>query len=228
MDSSVIAALISAGATVSVAVFPRIQAWLPKMSVSVTTLAVGAFITGVIAVVGLASQLGAIDDALVGIGSRLEPIEQRLGTIEEQVDPSSNIGDLATELPLGLAEEADLQARSIIDGNGPDRWPVAGGREIQRGNVLYLRGGDLTDIVYPNNDRGDEGGLCLLEERARLTVRGFSRERNAALVEYTPLSEADSGEEDDDQEDSFFRLCTSGTHFFYPAPSVPNGWWEEH
>ena len=88
MEPTVIAACITALATLLVAVVKDSN--LPRLLMSVKTsgvslLAFGAFITGVIGLVGLASQVDGIDQSVVAIGERLEPIEDQLGGIVPEI-----------------------------------------------------------------------------------------------------------------------------------------------
>ena len=196
MDPTIVAAIISASATVLAALIPRV-----RILFSVPPLALGAFVTGVVAFIGLVVQLGAID--------------QGLRVLEDQLDDSVTIADLPDEPPIPAADEIDRHARAIIDGAGPDEWPMPDGRTIDRGDVLYTRGGgSWFDVVFPNDDCNDRFRVCVPDDQGRLTVRGFSTERTAALVEYAPPPAQE-------EEGGAGLSCGAGTFFFYPAPPLP-------
>ena len=126
------------------------------------------------------------------------------------------IADLAEEPPRPEAEAIDSHARAILDGFGPEEWTLPDGRVVERGDVLYSRGGGIYSVVFPNGDRNDRSGICALAERGRLTIRGFSQERTAALVQYATPTDLEG--EDDDDERGF--SCDTDSYFFYPAPPL--------
>ena len=208
MDPIIIGALISAVATVIAALIPRV-----RLLFSVPPLALGAFVTGVVVLVGLAVQLEGINVNLNQVKEGMTTIDQRLGDIDERFDQNPTIADLPEEPPAPAADESDRHARAILDGAGPEEWRMPDGRTIHRGDVLYSRGGGFFPLVFPRNERNDRVGFCVLEEQARLTIKGFSIERTAALIEYA----APPGRAEED--DGGFG-CENGSFFFYPAPLV--------
>ena len=207
MDPIIVAAIISAVATVIAALIPRVRLWF-----SVSPLALGAFVTGVVVLAGLAVQLEGINGSLNQVRKGMTTIDRRLGDIDERFDQNPTIADLPEEPPAPAADESDRHARAILDGAGPDEWRMPDGRTIHRGDVLYSRGGGgFFPRVFPRNERNDRFGICIPEEQARLTIQGFSIERTAALVEYA----APPGRAEEDDGD---LRCENGSFFFYPAP----------
>ncbi len=100
----------------------------------------------------------------------------------------------------------DLDARAVRDGAGPDRWQLPDGTSIGKGQVFYVDGWRWVDVVFPADDREDPDATCGIEALGTLTTRGFSSDRNAALVEYTAPG------------DTAGTPCETGTYFFYPLP----------
>ncbi len=100
----------------------------------------------------------------------------------------------------------DLDARAVRDGAGPDRWQLPDGTFIGKGQVFYVDGWRWVDVVFPADDREDPDATCGIEALGTLTTRGFSSDRNAALVEYTAPG------------DTAGTPCETGTYFFYPLP----------
>ena len=100
----------------------------------------------------------------------------------------------------------DLGARAVRDGEGPDRWQLPDGTSIGKGQVFYVDGWRWVDVVFPADDREDPDATCGIEALGTLTTRGFSSDRNAALVEYTAPG------------DTAGTPCETGTYFFYPLP----------
>ena len=70
----------------------------------------------------------------------------------------------------------------------------------------YVMSSLRSRLVFPNGDRDDPDASCFLKRNGKLTVRGFHRERRAALVEYTAPG------------DTVGTNCETGTYFFYPLP----------
>lgn len=100
----------------------------------------------------------------------------------------------------------DLDARAVRDGAGPARWQLPDGTSIGKGQVFYVDGWRWVDVVFPADDREDPDATCGIEALGTLTTRGFSSDRNAALVEYTAPG------------DTVGNQCKTGTYFFYPLP----------
>ena len=100
----------------------------------------------------------------------------------------------------------DLDARAVRDGAGPDRWQLPDGTFIGKDQVFYVDGWEWVDMVFPASDREDPDAICGIEALGTLTTRGFSSDRNAALVEYTAPG------------DTAGTPCETGTYFFYPLP----------
>jgi len=81
------------------------------------------------------------------------------------------------------AETRDRIAIAILDGAGPDEWMV-GGREYKRGDRASVDTWQLIRPVYPDGGRTDPNSECSIEEGGEMTVHGFLRGRDEALVEY--------------------------------------------
>ena len=112
---------------------------------------------------------------------------------------------------VAAAEESDRDAAAIRDGAGPDEWRLVDGTRVPRGHTIDVVDWRWVRQVYPNMDRTDPDAVCGIDQRGKLTIRGFSRERDAALVEYTTSAETGG------------TPCETGTFFFYTPPRPEDG-----
>jgi hypothetical protein len=234
MDAAVVSAIITAASTLLVAVMPRL--WASIRLSSVSPLAFGAFITGVIGLVGLVGQMDGINQGLVAIADRLDPIEESLQNVENSVP---EIRDLVAPLSRQVTAIADRQtagprepsfdelteapqpdesaeltrhAQAILDGSGRREWRLDDGTTIGLEASFYISDSFWFPVaISALSDDGTprDGDRCITVNGGRLIVRGFSVERQAALVEYQPPSGR-----------GFGTSCSAGTHFFYPLPAV--------
>ena len=228
MDPTVVASIITAIATVLAAVIPRLST--PIQTSGVSPLAFGAFITGVIAFVGLVGQMDRINEGITTIGQRLEPIEDGLGDVvpeigqlveAQTINIEEAIGSLEarngpreptledlTEVPQpSESEELARHAEAILTGSGRREWPLDDGTALGLGTSFFVSGSFWFSVAIPATAEDGtflDRGTCLAENGGRLTVRGFSLERQAALVEYEAPSDF-----------VFGTSCHSGTHFFF-------------
>ena len=127
------------------------------------------------------------------------------GTIAGFVESTAGIG---SEL-----EDLDKDANAILNGSGPRIWTKNGSINEETwsiGQTLYVKESDWIDEVFPNKDKERENSTdsisCLLEPKGKLTVKGFSKKRYSALLEYQAPG------------DSRGTPCDTPTYFFYPLP----------
>ena len=102
----------------------------------------------------------------------------------------------------------DKDAAAILrDGAGPREWQTAE-ETLRVGDVFYVPAWVWVDQVFPHRESSrTEDKSCVLKAKAKLTIRGFSRERNSALVEYTAPGDAAGSS------------CGTGTLFYYRVPT---------
>ena len=140
----------------------------------------------------------------------LEEASQRLEDLGRLTAKSTATLDdfAASPEEIGAANQLKLmtaEARSVLDGNGPQTMTVAGKRWAI-GDVVYVSEGQWVTPLHPQTrrDRTSTSESCGIEPAGALTIRGFSESRRVALLQYTPPGPVTSG-----------TRCPSGTYFFY-------------
>ena len=111
--------------------------------------------------------------------------------------------DAVAAADLAAAAILDRDAVAILEGAGPDEWPLSSDRALNVAEELSVDSWKIVQPVYPDGDRLRPDVVCGIDEHGKLIVRGFSREREAALVEYL------TGEE------TAGVPCETDTFFFY-------------
>ncbi len=108
---------------------------------------------------------------------------------------------------LADQQEISLDAEAVLLGAGPKQWDHPVGPALELNEVFYVDQWEWVDVVYSHGGRTDPNETCGIEPLGEITVRGFSDERGAALVEYTAPGA------------SVGTSCGSETFVFYPLPS---------
>ena len=100
----------------------------------------------------------------------------------------------------------DKEAAVILENLEPREWKTNRGT-FKVDEVLYAPGWEWVDVVFPDKQSTRiEEETCGIEATGELKIRGFSTERNSALIEYTAPG------------DSRGTPCDTGTYFFYGLP----------
>ena len=107
-------------------------------------------------------------------------------------------------------DEMDAEAASILDGASPESWTLMG-NVVSIDDSFAVSAPALVEQAFPNRDRGGPIVECSVHEGGVLTVRGFSEERNAALIEYS--TDAPTGG----------TPCESGIYFFFRPADEERG-----
>ena len=155
-----------------------------------TIVAAGMAVTSVL-------MLYSLFDNQILLGKKVSKIK---------VSKKRTIADFpSTPTRIGINIAAlDKDAAAILDGAGKDEW-----KGLKKGEIRYADKREWVNIVVPNSkSERIEIPRCGLSKKAKLTIRGFSIERMAALVEYTaPNKAAEVG-----------TSCDTGIYFFYRLP----------
>ena len=106
------------------------------------------------------------------------------------------------------ARARDKEAKQLLEGAGLKEWKL-GNRTWKIGDIVYVDGEGWREAVFPDpQSREGPSASCVMGTGGSLTIRGLSKTRHAALVEYTsPPGERSGGTQ-----------CKTGTFFFYPLP----------
>jgi len=94
------------------------------------------------------------------------------------------------------------EAKAILDGAGPKEYKVVN-RTWKVGDSVYVdeEGTEWVDVLNVKDPEKAEDDSCIMSLKGKLTIRGFSKRRQSALIEYT--APPDSGG------------CSSSVYFFY-------------
>ena len=115
-----------------------------------------------------------------------------------------------SRVDIGREERSiDLDAKSILEGGGPQQWRATGKEAIGKKRVFFIDEGRwVSHLAFPKGGRADADieEVCNVSPPGKLRVIGFSNERKAALVQYETQGETGG------------TRCESGIYLFYPLP----------
>ena len=141
--------------------------------------------------------------------ARLDTVENanrvnaRLGSAER-----NSLNDFPKS-PVEIGGDAlDRRARAVLSAE-PIQGPPPS-TSISQDDVFYVDAWRWVDVVFPDGNRDDPEASCGIMPPGTLTVRGFSKEHNEALVEYRVEGETGG------------TPCETGTYFFVPVTARVN------
>jgi hypothetical protein len=113
-------------------------------------------------------------------------VRPALDSLENRIDNTKTLEDFS-ELPpqtsMEKARDRDKEAQALLEGAGRQEWKI-GGRTWRIGGVVYANGWKWVEEVFPKTQRRQDSSSCAIEAGGRLTIRGLSVTRHAALIEY--------------------------------------------
>lgn len=108
----------------------------------------------------------------------------------------------ADAVDADAAAAIDRDAVAILEGAGPETLELTDGKIASVADEFSVDSWKIVRPVFPDGDRLRPDAICGIDEHGRLVVRGFSREREAALVSYST------------DEDTAGVPCETDTFFF--------------
>lgn len=161
----------------------------------------------------LVRDMATIVGLVTGLLSLTLIFRQVLPELSFLKQKTSNTGTLAefSELPpQTLMEESrarDADAKELLGGAGRKEWTILN-RTWRIGDVFYFNKGEWVEEVFPEStkQREDASSSCSVEKGGKVTIRGLSETRHAALLQYE-TSEQTGGAD-----------CDTGAFFFHPLP----------